>query len=336
MSAAAAAPRPWWGWALRGAGLVAAGISLYVLAPTLLSLVAAWPDLKTLHLGWLAAAVGFEVMSFVALWELWRVVLRTPSWFAVGTAQLAGNALGSLFPGGGAAAGACSYRLLVRSGVDGGTVATGMAASLLATTATVLFLPVLAVPALLGGLTAPTRLVRTAYVGAAVFAGVAGLGAAALWWDAPLRSAGRAVAWVLTRLGRPPTGDVPARLLAQRDAVRTAFGARRFAGLLGAVGKWGFDYVALTCCLAAVGSRPAPALVLLAYTAAALLGMIPVTPGGLGFVEAGLVGTLTLAGVGAHEATVATLAYRLIGFWLPLPAGAVAALLHRRRYAADA
>jgi uncharacterized protein (TIRG00374 family) len=60
--------------------------------------------------------------------------------------------------------------------------------------------------------------------------------------------------------------------------------------------------------------------------------MIPLTPGGLGFVEAGLVGMLTLAGVDAGESVTATLAYRLVAFWLPIPAGGVAYLLFRRRY----
>jgi uncharacterized protein (TIRG00374 family) len=59
---------------------------------------------------------------------------------------------------------------------------------------------------------------------------------------------------------------------------------------------------------------------------------MPLTPGGLGFVEAGLTGTLALAGIGAGASVVATLAYRLVQFWLPIPAGAVAAVIHRRRY----
>ena len=42
-----------------------------------------------------------------------------------------------------------------------------------------------------------------------------------------------------------------------------------------------------------------------------LLTLIPFTPGGLGFVEAGLTGLLALAGTTAHQAVVATLAYRL-------------------------
>jgi uncharacterized protein (TIRG00374 family) len=61
--------------------------------------------------------------------------------------------------------------------------------------------------------------------------------------------------------------------------------------------------------------------------------MIPLTPGGLGFVEAGLTATLTLAGVNAADAVLATLAYRLVSYWLPLMVGPFAYLLHRRRYA---
>ena len=63
-------------------------------------------------------------------------------------------------------------------------------------------------------------------------------------------------------------------------------------------------------------------MVLLAYVVAAFLGMIPITPGGLGFVEAGLVGTLSLAGIGTDQALLATLVYRL--------ASVLAADPHRR------
>jgi uncharacterized protein (TIRG00374 family) len=52
--------------------------------------------------------------------------------------------------------------------------------------------------------------------------------------------------------------------------------------------------------------------------------MIPITPGGLGFVEAGLTTLLVLAGVDADQAVVGTLLYRLVSFWLPIPAGALA------------
>ena len=41
---------------------------------------------------------------------------------------------------------------------------------------------------------------------------------------------------------------------------------------------------------------------------------------------------LTAAGVGAQQALVSTLAYRLASFWLPIPAGGIAYTLFRRRY----
>ena len=62
-----------------------------------------------------------------------------------------------------------------------------------------------------------------------------------------------------------------------------------------------------------------------------VLAQIPITPGGLGFVEAGLTATLALAGVGAGNAVLATFAYRLFNYWLPLPAGLAAYVVHRRR-----
>jgi hypothetical protein len=154
--------------------------------------------------------------------------------------------------------------------------------------------------------------------------------------DRPLELTGRAVQWLLNKTVRrrlSPMTDLPRRLLDVRDFVRRTLGARWKTALVAAVGTIGFDYLALLCALRAVGAEPQPSLVLLAYTAAAVLALIPLTPGGLGFVEAGLVGTLKLAGVAASDALAATLLYRIVSFWLPLPAAGVAYLLFRRREA---
>ena len=59
---------------------------------------------------------------------------------------------------------------------------------------------------------------------------------------------------------------------------------------------------------------------------------LPLTPGGLGIIEAGLSSILILAGVSPSKAFLATLAYRLCSYWLPLMSGPVAYLLFRRRY----
>jgi uncharacterized protein (TIRG00374 family) len=313
--------------------LLATAVSLYFLFPSLVEIFTQWHSLAHLEPWLLLLAVVFEATSVTALWEAQRIALRTPSWFAVGTSQLAGNAAGNVIPGGAATSGAVSYRLLVRAGVPGDNVAAGLASVSIANTTTILAFPVLALPAILGGLQAPRGLLTTAYIGAGAFVLVVLAGLAAFLWDRPLQEVGRAIDWVLRlfpgKRGAHGSGE---RLLAQRDGLRDAFGARWPYALCAIVAKPAFDYLGLLCCLAAVGARPDPSLVVLAYSGAILLTLIPFTPGGLGFVEAGLTGLLTLAGATAHQAVVATLAYRLLVFWLPLPLGGIAYLLHRRRY----
>ena len=327
--------RNWWQVAGRIFMLLLGGLSLYLLAPKVLSVLASWPQLKSLKPAWLGLAIVFESMSYVSLWAMQRVALHSTSWFAVGTSQLASGAMGSVVPGGAATAGAVAYGMLTRAGIRGGDVASGLAAATIATTAAVFSMPLLALPGIIGGAAAPDGLLQTAYVGVAGFVAVAVLGAAAFGWDGPLLVVGRVGRWVIRRFRHDAAADLPEQLLAQRDRMKQTFGRRWLAALTGAVGKVGFDYLALVCCLAALGTRPEPSLVLLAYVAGALLALIPITPGGLGFVEAGLTGMLVAAGISSQDALVATLAYRLVSFWLPLPAGGVAYLLFRHRYGAE-
>jgi uncharacterized protein (TIRG00374 family) len=313
--------------------LLLAGVSLYLLAPSLLQVFSSWPELRSLDPLWLGLAVLFEAMSSISLWTLQRLGFRTRSWFAVGTSQLAGGAAARILPGGAAAASALQYGMLVRSGIPSQTVASGLAASWAATTTTVLALPVIAVVAAIGGTAVPHGLRNVAYLGGGGFAFLALAGFAAFAWDRPLRVVGRGARATMGLIGRRDrVEDLPDRLLQQRDALRRTFASHPWLAVLASLGKWGFDYLALLCVLAALSLEPEPALVLLAFAAASIFGMIPLTPGGLGFVEAGLAGLLVLAGVGAGDAAVATLAYRLVSFWLPLPAGVVAWWLARRRY----
>jgi uncharacterized protein (TIRG00374 family) len=155
-------------------------------------------------------------------------------------------------------------------------------------------------------------------------------------FDAPLRWIGRTIQRVRNRLRRhsEPLKGLPKRLLHERDRILETFGPKWKRALAATIGRWFFDYATLLAALAAVGSRPRPALVLLAFCGAQILAQIPATPGGLGFVEAGLTAMLKLAGVPAGAAVLATFAYRLFSYWLPLPLGAIGFVAHRRRYQA--
>jgi uncharacterized protein (TIRG00374 family) len=197
---------------------------------------------------------------------------------------------------------------------------------------TLLVLNVLTLPLVVLGVSVPATLLAAAWISAVLLLGIVLIGSLALRGDRFLTAVGRAAQWALNKLRRhsEPVQDLPERLLAQRTAVAGAVGSHWRQALLAAAGKWVFDYLTLVFALAAVGARPNVALVLVAYSAASLLGQIPLTPGGLGVVEAGLTGALALIGVNAGAAVLATLAYRLFNYWLYLPAGLVGLLLHRR------
>jgi putative heme transporter len=320
--------------AKRGLLLAITGVSLYLLAPALLEVFGAFDRLDDFNPLWWIAMVLLQLGSYACMWEVQRISMRSHRHGPVVTSQLASNAFGRVVPGGVAAAGAMQYAMLIRAGVPAGRAASGMTASSVLVFGILLALPLLAVPAVLFGAPVDPGLGKAALIGAVMFVLLFAAGAAAILWDRPLLLVGRAAQSLRNRIRRsqPPLTGLPQRLLRERNSVTMVLGQRWWQALLLAVGRWLLDYLTLLAALTAVHADPRPSTVLLAFCAAQFLGTLPLTPGGLGFVEAGLTGTLALAGVPAGAAVVATLAYRLVSFWLPIPAGGVAALLHRRHY----
>ena len=322
---------------VRGAVTLAiTGISLYLVTPALVETLSSGEDLASLAPGWLAAMAVFQAGAIVCLWALQRIAMHTTGWYAVATSQLAGNGVSKIAPGGGAIGAALQYRMLVRAGADRTRTVTGLTAANVLTLGIVLALPVLALPALLSG-DVNRSLVRATIAALTAFGVLFGIGVLMLAFDTPLRRVGGVAQRTRNRL-RPraePLRQLPSRLLAERDRILATVGPRWKAALATGVARWALDYASLLAALAAIGSTPRPGLVLLAFCAAQLLAQIPATPGGLGFVEAGLAASLGLAGVAAADAVLATFAYRLFTFWLALPLGLAGAVLHRRRYRAD-
>src|SRR4051794_9610766 len=306
--------------------LIAAGIGLYIVWPSLVEIFSAWPQLSSLEPWWLAMTFVCEALSFALLWLLLELALQTNRTLLVASSHLASNAFGRVMPGGGAAGAALQYRRLVRGGLVPATVGSGLAATQLITIAVVAAMPLLSLPAIIGGSAVDRGLVRAAVIGVVAFAVILTATGLLLGSDRALLAVAGAAQWARNRVlrKRAPVQDLPERLKHQRDTMVHTLGRRWWLALTAAIGKTLLDFFALLCALSAVGTTPRPGLVLLAFVTASLLGMIPITPGGLGFVEAGLTGTLALAGVAPADAVVATLAYRLASYWLPLVAGAAA------------
>ncbi|HSO96283.1 MAG TPA: lysylphosphatidylglycerol synthase transmembrane domain-containing protein [Acidimicrobiia bacterium] len=314
--------------------LAATGICLYLLAPSIVEVFSAWQRLDRFDPIWLVVILACETASFGCIWALQRIVMPDVGWVDGALSQLVGNAFNRITPGGGATGTALQVRLLADAGHDLTGVASALTAESLMITLAILVLPVFSIPAILAGLNVPGSLADAAWIGVLVFVVVTLVGVWMLRSERPLCRLGSGLQWITNKLRRrkPPIEDLGARLLLQRDQLRVAVGSRWLAAVSAAVGRWVFEYLALLVALHAIGASPDPTLVLLAFSTAELLGLLPFTPGGLGFVEAGLTGTLALAGVFPSDAVLATLMFRLVSFWLPLPVGLVAAVFYRRRH----
>ncbi|MHB1712764.1 MAG: lysylphosphatidylglycerol synthase transmembrane domain-containing protein, partial [Acidimicrobiales bacterium] len=155
--------------------------------------------------------------------------------------------------------------------------------------------------------------------------------------DTPIRSVGRAVQGARNRLfrKRAPMSGLSKRLLEQRDLILSVLGKQWWQATMLSAGRLTLDFLCLYAAVRAVGSRPRMSQVLLVYAVVGVIGLIPITPGGLGIIEAGMTGLLVLVGVDAGQAVLATLAYRLASYWIPLLAGPFAYSLFKWRYRPD-
>ena len=308
-------------------------MSLYLVAPSVLTTLASWRDIEKFAPGWLAAMLAAQTLATASVWALQHTAIAAGTWSAIVSSQLAGGALAKVAPGGGALGSALQYRMLMSAHVPGPPAISGLTTSNILTFAIVLALPVLAIPALIRGSVHRT-LVEAAIAGIVIFIVLAAIAAVLLAMDGPLTWIGRTAQRIRNRLrrGAEPLRNLPDRLVRERDRILTTLGPRWKRALLAGVSRWAFDYASLLAALAAVHDQPRPGLVLLAFCAAQLLAQIPATPGGLGFVEAGLTAMLTLAGVSPGNAVLATFAYRLFSYWLPMPVGLGAWIWHRHRW----
>ncbi len=322
-----------WSFAKRVLVLGVAAVSIYLVIPSIIKTFSSWPELQRLREGSLLIMVGFTLAGLVCFWILLGLCLRSREWVLMATSQLASAAIARIVPGGSATATAVQYRLLRDAGIEKSTAGTGLTVATMLNFAVLFAMPVLAVPAIVFGPPVASALVTGAIAAALSFVAAAIIGAMFMWWDRPLVAVGNAIDTMARWLKRldPESRPRAERLIESRDLMRSYLADRWYLVALASFGKWGFDYLALVFAVRGVGHDDTSSVLLLAFVTASLLGRIPFTPGGLGFVEAGLTGTLILTGLSAGDAATATLAYRLVSYWLPIPLGAIAYGAHRVR-----
>ena len=312
---------------LFGVGLVLLVIAVVTLLPGLGSLRTLLSHAKP---EWLAIGVALKVLSGVGYVAVFRMIFcRRMTWrvsFQIGMSELGANAL---FPTGGAGGLALGAWALRRGGMQARRDRAAHRR----------FLPAhkraqrrrgdrhRARPGH-GALAGESNLLLTA-VPAAAAAGaiVAALlaGRIAERWGRRLEHEGR------HQLSRR-TRALWQGLTALGDGVREAVAMLREGNLiliLGLIAYLAFDVMILWAMFRALGPAPPLAILWIAYLIGELGGLIPV-PGGIGGVDAGLLGTLALYNVSLASAAAAVLAYRAIALWVPAVVGGGAFVALRR------
>src|SRR3954465_13426389 len=71
--------------------LVITGVSLYLVAPSVLDTLGSWRDIKRFAPGWLVVMLLSQGAAMASLWALQHIAIAAGSWPAVMSSQLAGN-----------------------------------------------------------------------------------------------------------------------------------------------------------------------------------------------------------------------------------------------------
>jgi uncharacterized membrane protein YbhN (UPF0104 family) len=305
------------------AAIVLVVVALIVLVPGLGSLRS---RLMGAQPAWLVLAVLLQLGSCAGYVLVFRgVFCRHMSWRTsseIGLSELAANSVLSVGGAGGLALGAWILR---RGGLPGSFIARRTVAFFLLTSlANVSFLAI-GGAALATGVLSGSPGVLFGLIPA--FAGVAAIS---------LGLAARRLAGAPAR--RSLRGRLAAAASTAADGVDEALRLlRTFDPLIlgGTAAYLLFDVAMLGVCFAAFGNDVPPAGVLLvAYLVGQLGSLIPI-PGGIGGVDAGLIGTLVLYGVDATDAAVAVIAYRALLLSIPALLGLPALAVLRRRLRAE-
>jgi len=297
------------------AGLVAA------LAPGLDEVRARLTDARP---GWLALALGLELLSGVSYVAMFRPVFcPRMSWRTSWEIAWSELAVGSLVPASGAGGLALGAWILRQGGMPVEKIARRSVAFFLVKSS-INFVAVAVVGTVMAlGLAGPQRsLLLTALPAAmsvvmiAAVVGISRLGHGA----EPAPDAARAMRLFATVRRGVVDGA--------REAVAIVR-SRNVVVLAGAIGYWAFDNAVLWAAFHAFGASVPLTVVLMGYLIGQLGGLLPI-PGGVGGIDGGLIGTLIVYGIDPVAAATAVLAYRVVLFWIPIMMGAPAFWFLRR------
>lgn len=316
-------------WLLRGASvLVLVLVVDYLVLPQLAGAEKSLELLRDADPLLLLLAVALEAGSLVAYSLLTRVLLsdgHKPPFLWVLRADVTGLGVSHSMPGGAATGNTIRFRLLREGGVAADDVAVGLTLEGILSAAALVGLLWAALIVSIPFYGLSPEYLTGAVLGALVLAGVAlalvGLGRREALAPVVARR-------VILRLPRRFQERLLRALEQGADRLQTLLASDRTlrAAAGWAIANWLLDAASLWVFLAAFGHRAHPIGLLVAYSVAMLVGTIPITPSGLGVIEALLIPAVVALGAPHATAVLGVISWRLFEFWAPIPLAGLAYL----------
>jgi putative heme transporter len=311
--------------------LVVGGVFAFAL-PRIADYGEVWDVVQTLSWEWIVALVLATFLNLATYGPPLVAALPGLSYLHATRVTLASTALSSVAPGGAAVGMATSFAMLRVWGFEGRSVGLAVVVQGVWNQFVILGFPIVAVAGLAAQGGSNRTLELVAIIGLAVFAVIVagfavGLSSARLarrFGDRAARLASRAKA-LIHKAPVKWNGATFARFRVESiELIR-----RRWLFLTGATLAGHLTvFLVLLASVRAVGAPRVEVTIVEVFAAWALariLGAIPITPGGLGFVELGLTGALVAFGASDAEAVAATLIYRFLTIVPTMVAGLLAA-----------
>lgn len=309
-------------------GLGAFVVVEYLVLPQVAGARHALHLLAGVNVSFLLAGVVLEVSAVCAYAKLTQATLPPEGRPNLGTLlriDLSTLAASHIVPGGTAAGAGLGYRLLSETGVSGTDVGFALTTQGLgsAVVLNVLLWLGLLVSIPLRGF---NRLYGTAAVLGAILLATFALAIVSLTRGE--QRLARIVCRVADRMPLLEAEGVSRVLHRVADRLRLLGRDRRLLGraVAWATANWLLDAASLWVFLAAFGHVVGLDGLIVSFGLANVLAAVPVTPGGIGVVEAILTSSLVGFGTPRGVAVLGVISYRLVNFWLPIPLGGLAYL----------
>lgn len=327
--------------------LLPAVISMAVVAfvfgwalPRLADYSAIWSALRSLSIIAILAVIAAAAANFATYW--WVLVVSLPglSFAKAGVAHSASTAVAHAVPGGGAVAVGLSYAMYSSWGFRPGPIARSVLITGLTNNLAKFAFPVVALALLAFEGGASTTLVIAAVFGLALLLGTLVLLGLALRRDALSRALGRAAQRLVSRLMRsfrkgPVSGwdEAASGFRAEAADLLHLRGAQLTVATIASHSAIFVVLLVSLRGLGVAGSEVSWIEALAAFSFVRLASALPVTPGGLGIIELGLLALLTsgLAEGPTAEVAAAILLFRFVTFVVPVAIGGIAYLVWRHK-----